>query len=430
MNATIKKLTLATAMFAAAALPAFGPLAAIASADGGLVKNGDFSQGTQHWTTGSISSMTVTADQRLLLANTNTQAVASAGGAFQCVPVSGAGSYTVTAKLFIEAGQLGTGAGQIGATFYSTADCSGAGLASDYTPQFRDFGVTSTQSKTLTAPEGTVAARVRLMVYKDKSNLLPVLNKFAVHFDDVSFKKNVKLALDGPIFLPQATPTPKIVIDGPIFLPQATPTPKIEIVIPVKTPTATPTTPQVLELPTKTPTPTPTQPQVQNPATSTPTPTPAGPQVQNPPASTPTATPEPVQEDEHEQQDEQQETPAPQQQPQDNNPGQGSNGGSGGSANSGDANTSSTSDAEAATDSEASVEGAETSEQYTLAQQDNSGRERGRGMDGVPGAGFVMPVARGVIGADELGLLGGALAVFGLALAVVAFRRERRTEAE
>lgn len=245
---------------------------------------------------------------------------------------------------------------------------------------------------------------------------LPVLstsNAYATPGDD-------KPIIVGPIFLPTATPTAKVVRPNlPIAPPTkdiqivtATPTPKIQIVIPPKN-TATPT-------PAATATP---KLEIANPATKTPTPTPEL-EIAAPPTRTPTPelpiAPEP--------------TATPTEGPQIGQPepghgnGGGNNGGdvSGGNVPAPDTNGDTTDSSDAA---EEAPESAETSEQYSLEQEEER-RERGRGMEDVPGVGLVFPVARGVIGADELGLLGGALAVFGLGLGIVAYRRERREEDE
>lgn len=235
---------------------------------------------------------------------------------------------------------------------------------------------------------------------------------------------NDNVIISGPVVLPTATPTPKIRIDLPVApatrdvqLITATPTPKVQIVLPPKktvtpTPTATATPKFEIANPaTKTPTPTPEL-EIAAPATHTPTP-------ELPIAQEPTATP----------------TEGPQiaqREPGDGNGGGnnggGNDGGNGSGSNVPDPDTDGDT-AESADVSEEAPESAETSEQYSLEPEEER-RGRGRGMEDVPGVGLVFPVARGVIGADELGLLGGALAVFGLGLGIVAYRRERPAEDE
>jgi hypothetical protein len=80
-------------------------------------------------------------------------------------------------------------------------------------------------------------------------------------------------------------------------------------------------------------------------------------------------------------------------------------------------------------DSEGAEAGsAETSEQYELSTDSESAADRQapRGSGAVETiSNLQVPGTNGLVGASELGMLGGALAFFGLVLAVVAMRRER-----
>ncbi len=77
------------------------------------------------------------------------------------------------------------------------------------------------------------------------------------------------------------------------------------------------------------------------------------------------------------------------------------------------------------------VDSAETSGQYELTPSDGGEGQRepasGRGVDtpGAPETGFNLGGTKDLVGADELGILGGVLAAFGLTLAAIAIRRER-----
>lgn len=84
---------------------------------------------------------------------------------------------------------------------------------------------------------------------------------------------------------------------------------------------------------------------------------------------------------------------------------------------------------EDSSDGDETVDDADTSEQYELTNEDDENRELGRGQaietPGAPETGFSVQATKDLIGADELGLLGGALAFFGLVLAGLAIKRER-----
>lgn len=233
---------------------------------------------------------------------------------------------------------------------------------------------------------------------------LSMLGGGTAHADD----EKPKIIYHGPLTLATATPTPKIRVIKPL-LPLATPTKGIQLV----TPTATPTPKLEIQLPpTKTPTP---KLEIAAPPTRTPTPTP-----EDEPTEEPTATEEPTEAPTETSTPE----PAPQQ------PQGGSNGGGSGSSNGSEAPSDSPADGESDSPADEGTDGeaAETSEQYSLEDSRRTGRERGNTIENVPGVNLVVPVAKEVIGADELSFVGGALALFGLSLGLVAYRRERRGE--
>ncbi len=230
---------------------------------------------------------------------------------------------------------------------------------------------------------------------------LSMLGGGTAHADD-----EPKITFNGPLTLVTATPTPKIRIVKPLG-PLVTPTKGIQIV----TVTPTPTPKIEIQLPpTKTPTP---KLEIAVPPTRTPTPMP-----EDEPTEEPTATEEPTEAPNATSTPE----PAPQQ-PQGGNNG----GGSGGQAPA-DAPADGEGEAESDTDSDAEAEEAEASEQYSLDDNRRTGRERGNTIESVPGVNLVVPVAKEVIGADELSFVGGALALFGLSLGLVAYKRERRSD--
>ena len=77
---------------------------------------------------------------------------------------------------------------------------------------------------------------------------------------------------------------------------------------------------------------------------------------------------------------------------------------------------------------EPEVEDAETSDQYELTNDGGDRPVRGSGQTETPAApatGENIAGPASLVGADELGLLGGAIAFFGLVLAAVAMKRER-----
>ena len=227
---------------------------------------------------------------------------------------------------------------------------------------------------------------------------LSLLGGGTAHADD----EKPTIIYHGPLTLATATPTPKIRVIKPL-LPLATPTKGIQLV----TPTATPTPKIEIQLPpTKTPTP---KLEIAAPPTKTPTPTPEEePTVTEEPTEAPTATSTPE--------------PAPQQ------PQGGNSGGGSGSQAPADTPADGDRDADTGADSDAEAEAAETSEQYSLEDDRRTGRERGNTIENVPGVNLVVPVAKEVIGADELSFVGGALALFGLSLGLVAYKRERRSD--
>lgn len=77
---------------------------------------------------------------------------------------------------------------------------------------------------------------------------------------------------------------------------------------------------------------------------------------------------------------------------------------------------------------EPEADDAETSEQYELTNDDNQRPALGSGQTETPAApatGENLGGPASLVGADELGLLGGAIAFFGLVLAAIAMKRER-----
>lgn len=235
---------------------------------------------------------------------------------------------------------------------------------------------------------------------------LSVLGGGTAHADD----EKPKIIFNGPLALATATPTPKIQIVKPL-VPLATPTKGIQLVTP--TATATPKL-EIAVPPTRTPTP---KPEIAAPPTATPTDEPTEEPTEEPtddaeateePTEAPAATSTPE--------------PAPQQ-PQGNNNG-------GGSGSQAPADSPADSEADSDADEGADSEAAETSDQYSLEDNRRTGRERGNTIENVPGVNLVVPVAKEVIGADELSFVGGALALFGLSLGLVAYRRERRSDDE
>ncbi len=219
---------------------------------------------------------------------------------------------------------------------------------------------------------------------------LPMLGARSAAADD-----KPSIANQGPLRLVTATPTPKIQIIKPL-LPTATPTMGIQWVTPTPTPKL-----EIAVPPTRTPTP--EKPEVAVPPTKTPTP-----ELPLAPAPTDDPTEEPTEEPTAGPTTE----PAPQQPQGGNNGGGNSNGNGGEQPESGNDGAGSEEPIDEPND-------AETSEQYSLTNGSRTGRERGSGLESVPGVGLMFPVARGVIGAGELSMVGGALAVFGLGLGLV-----------
>ncbi len=236
---------------------------------------------------------------------------------------------------------------------------------------------------------------------------LPMLGVGTASANDDELKP-ATVILHGPIGFATATPTPKVRIIKPL-LPTATPTMGIQWV------TVTPTPTPKLEIavpPTRTPTP--EKPKIIKPPTATPTP---ALEIAPPPTEVPTE--EPTEEP----------TATPTTEPAPQQPQGGDTSGGSGTGNVGEQPDSGTDGA----GSEEPVDeptDAETSDQFALEPENRTSREVVSALESVPGVGLVFPVAREVIGADDLSMLGGALAVFGAGLGLVAYKRERRTEDE
>ncbi len=130
----------------------------------------------------------------------------------QCATgVDGGQPYTVKAALFIAQDQLRRGGGEIGLTWYASADCSGVLLSEAQTNTFRTStdGAWVTVSDTVTshADANSVAIRLGVTLYEATGEEDPTAD-FVVLFDNIELLEGGATATASPTASPSSSPSP------------------------------------------------------------------------------------------------------------------------------------------------------------------------------------------------------------------------------
>jgi outer membrane biosynthesis protein TonB len=375
----LKKFTIA----ASAAIPAIAMFAGVAgAAPVDHITNGTFNINSKAWTPGANASVTKHVGFPIgVLTNETNGGQASSVTASQCVTLyNGLPSY-FEGRVMIPSNQERTGSAAFVVTLYSDPNCGVPIKQVD--PGM--FHTTQDWKKfEFTLPSGAESASVSMAVTKGKSLLKPNA-EFMAFFDDIKLVQHPLMAVPAA---EDESPEPPAPSEEPANgdAQVAPDEPPVEEDPPAEAPEAEEPAPEV--------------PAEEEPAdTDEPAPAPQEPAAEPAPQLPQEA---PAESDTNESDSDSGEAPgAP-----------------------------ATGSTEPPMDEPEAVE-AETSEQHELPSTNADVSDGGDGQDfetpDAPETGFTVANTRDLVGADELGLFGGVLAFFGLALAAVAIKRERST---